>query len=347
MTVAGDSRSSTSGRSVLPATSPVASGRLRSWWGRAGVQVRSAIAATLLQTVVISAAGMVLLMSLHTNLVSSIDANNRSTASSIAAQMSAEVLTGGQHAAAQESELIAAIDAVAQRRAFVQVLNSGGTVVASSSDLTGTAALTAPATRAGASLTRQLQLRFDPDPFEVLTTGGQVEGQRYTLIVGQSLEPVENSQKTALSVLAVGVPVMLIAVAAATFLFVGRSLVPVGAIRRTVENISDRVLSERVPVPPGHDEVARLAGTMNAMLQRLDVASTAQRQFVADASHELRSPIATLQAGADIAHLLPEQTGKEQLVALVRNESRRLERLVADLLLLARSDDRGNGYTRR
>ncbi|MGI4896613.1 MAG: HAMP domain-containing sensor histidine kinase, partial [Janthinobacterium lividum] len=179
------------------------------------------------------------------------------------------------------------------------------------------------------------------DPSRVLTTGGEVDGQRFTVIVGQSLEPVENSFETTLVILAVGVPLVLLVVAAATFLFVGHALTPVGAIRRAVENITGSDLTERVPVPPGRDEVARLAGTMNAMLERLDTAARVQRQFVADASHELRSPIATLQAGADIARLMSDSTGTEELVELVSGEARRLERLVADLLLLARSDDRG------
>lgn len=121
----------------------------------------------------------------------------------------------------------------------------------------------------------------------------------------------------------------------------GRSLRPVEAIRVKVAGIGGRELTERVPVLAAQDEVARLAVTMNQMLDRLE--SVQRSQFVADASHELRSPIASLRAAAEIAlaHGGRGDSGSAAVAEGTLLETRRLERLVDDLLLLARADERG------
>lgn len=122
-------------------------------------------------------------------------------------------------------------------------------------------------------------------------------------------------------------------------LFVGRALRPVEAIRRRVASITARDLHERVPQPPGRDEVAALARTMNAMLDRLEAAAVAQRRFVADAGHELRSPLATMLVGLEyLAARVTAENGLSQ-VTVLRGETERLGTLVADLLLLARADE--------
>jgi signal transduction histidine kinase len=127
----------------------------------------------------------------------------------------------------------------------------------------------------------------------------------------------------------------------ATFFFVGRSLRPVEAIRQRVATITAQELHSRVPVPAARDEVASLAQTMNAMLDRLEASADAQRRFVADASHELRSPLATVQVGLDyLATTTTPANGLRQLQRM-QAETERLGRLVADLLLLARVDEHG------
>jgi signal transduction histidine kinase len=116
----------------------------------------------------------------------------------------------------------------------------------------------------------------------------------------------------------------------------------VEAIRQRVAGISGRDLHARVPVPVAADEVAALAETMNAMLDRLENAAANQRRFVADAGHELRSPLATIRAGLDILAgnaAIPE--GAARHVVRLQGETARIGRLVADLLLLARVDEHG------
>jgi signal transduction histidine kinase len=128
-------------------------------------------------------------------------------------------------------------------------------------------------------------------------------------------------------------------VAAATFLFVGRTLRPVEAMRRQAATITARSLHTRLPVPAAEDEIAALAATMNTMLDRIEASTAAQRQFVADASHELRSPLATIHANADLLAAAALDADPARSVDRIRSESGRMARLVDDLLLLARVDD--------
>jgi signal transduction histidine kinase len=128
-------------------------------------------------------------------------------------------------------------------------------------------------------------------------------------------------------------------VAFTTWIVTGRTLHPIEGIRREVATISGSELSRRVPQPRGDDEVARLARTMNAMLDRLQDSRDRQRRFVSDASHELRSPVATIRHELEVALAHPDQTTVEALAADLLAEDLRLEGLVEDLLLLARADE--------
>jgi len=133
-------------------------------------------------------------------------------------------------------------------------------------------------------------------------------------------------------------PPLLALLAVASWVLVGRALRPVEAIRAEVADISGRALDRRVPVPPNRDEIGRLASTMNEMLDRLQAASERQRKFVADASHELQSPIAALRTQLEVAIAQPATTDWAATSSDLLAESRHMERLVRDLLFLARSD---------
>ncbi|MBM7809780.1 sensor histidine kinase [Saccharothrix algeriensis] len=118
----------------------------------------------------------------------------------------------------------------------------------------------------------------------------------------------------------------------------GRVLRPVEAIRREMADITEHDLSRRVPVPRRLNEVAHLAATVNANLDRLEVAVEDNRRFVADASHELRSPLAALRAELEIATAHPGQADWPAVVDAALADTDRLQRLATDLLLLARLD---------
>ncbi|MFI9840295.1 ATP-binding protein [Nonomuraea sp. NPDC051941] len=145
------------------------------------------------------------------------------------------------------------------------------------------------------------------------------------------LEGTEKALQTLYGALLPGVPAVLLVVAGMTWISVGRALAPVAAIRAKVADITARDLHQRVPVPGSKDEIASLATTVNGTLDRLETAVDTHKRFVADAAHELRSPIATLRARLELAE--PSELTREALA-----DVERLQSLAADLLILAKLD---------
>ncbi|WP_329088317.1 sensor histidine kinase [Streptosporangium sp. NBC_01469] len=146
-----------------------------------------------------------------------------------------------------------------------------------------------------------------------------------------SLEPTGEALKSLRGLLLPGIPALLLLVAALTWLAVGRALAPVSAIRAEMADITASDLHRRVPVPRSRDEIARLAETMNRTLDRLELAVSRHKRFVADAAHELRSPLAILRTRLELAQPGP-------LAAEALTDVERIQALTSDLLLLARLD---------
>jgi signal transduction histidine kinase len=159
-----------------------------------------------------------------------------------------------------------------------------------------------------------------------------------TVYVATSLEAVDDAIRRLEVALLVGGPLLLLLVMVLTWRIVGRALEPVEAIRAEVADISDRSLDRRVPVPASGDEIGRLAETMNTMLERLDASSSRQRRFVADASHELQTPLATTRTTLEVALAHPERTDWDVMARDLLDVTGRMEGLVQDLLYLARTD---------
>ncbi len=161
----------------------------------------------------------------------------------------------------------------------------------------------------------------------------ETEDGPVTVLGKASRAPALAAMTTLRNLLIPGVPALLTVVAVFTWLAVGRVLRPVSAIRAKVADITAYGLHERVPEPDTRDEIAALARTVNATLDRLQTAVDAQRQFVADAAHELRSPLAILRTRLELA--LPAE---KPLATAALDDVARLQSLSADLLLLARLD---------
>jgi signal transduction histidine kinase len=159
-----------------------------------------------------------------------------------------------------------------------------------------------------------------------------------TVYVAGALEDVEESVGALRGTLLVAVPASTAVLAGLVWWLVGRVLRPVDAIRTEVERISARRLDLRVPEPPTTDEIARLARTMNAMLDRLAGSVERQRRFVADAAHELRTPLARIRAELEVDAAHPASADPAATHASVLEQAVALQRLVDDLLLLARAD---------
>ncbi|MEV6913230.1 ATP-binding protein [Amycolatopsis sp. NPDC051071] len=136
-----------------------------------------------------------------------------------------------------------------------------------------------------------------------------------------------------------GVPVIALLIGAIAWLAVRRSLRPVEAIRSEVAEIGAHDLSRRVPAPDSRDEIAKLAGTMNTMLARLDTAVTRQSRFTSDASHELRTPLASLRTQLEVLLAHPDRLDWREACGNALLDITRLQDLVADLVLLGKLDN--------
>jgi signal transduction histidine kinase len=161
----------------------------------------------------------------------------------------------------------------------------------------------------------------------------------YDVTVAVSLEEVDDSTSALLPPLLVGLPLLLLLVGGTTWVVATRALAPVERIRRVVDQITGDRLERRVPEPPSRDEIHRLATTMNQMLARLEDARDRQRQFAGDASHELRSPLASIRQTAEVAKAHPGALPESELADVVLEEGARMQRLVEQLLLLTRADE--------
>ena len=295
------------------------------WAWLRSVRVRTTAMATLVVGVTLLVGGVALVVGLRVALTDGVERSIRRQA-----EAAAEVLANGG-----APGLLAEDD----EDTLVQVLDRGGRVVAASPALVGEARreplLDDPAAGSQAAVeVPGREHRF----LAVAARADTPEGPRI-VIVASSLDEATDAVYTLSGLLMVGMPLVLAVVAFTTWRVVGRALAPVEVIRTTVEGVSAADLSGRVPVPATGDEVARLGVTMNHMLDRLQQAQARQRRFVSDASHELRSPIATLRQHAEVASEHPRRIPGDALAKTVRTEALRLQRLVDDLLLLARADE--------
>ena len=278
--------------------------------------------ATLIVGIALVVGGLVLVRLLRTSLN-----DNVQTAAELRARDVVASLEGG----AAPSTLTVA----GEEKSLIQVLDPTGAVVASSQNVEGEPPI-ARLAPGGARTLEQLPIS-DHDPYRVVAR--QTKDGQFTVLVAQSLGPADDSTALVGRVLFAGIPVLLVLVAGTTWIVAGRALRPVERIRAQVAAISADELARRVPEPAGEDEIAHLARTMNAMLDRLERAQDRQRRFVSDASHELRSPIATIRHQLEVARAHPEAVRIDDLTNELLTEDRRMADVVDDLLLLARADE--------
>lgn len=281
--------------------------------------------------VALAVGGLLLVTVLRLVLLNAVDDGARQTAHSVVALIDAGELPNPVPTAGTE---------------YVQVLDDGATVRAASIGADRLAALLTPnelrAVRAGRVLTVGGDRLGLSGELRVLAESTGSGADERTVVVAVPVQNVRQSVLTVRDALFVVYPLMLIGLAVLAWRVVGWTLRPVEALRAGAEEISASH-SGRLPVPDGDDEVHRLALTLNRMLDRLESARVRQRAFVADAAHELRSPIASLRTQIEVADHLGEAAPTADLCA----EVDRLARLVDDLLLLARADERDPGLRRR
>ena len=164
-------------------------------------------------------------------------------------------------------------------------------------------------------------------------------GRRLVLIVGATRQDDIETLATFRNELLIAGPIALLLASLAGYLVAGLALRPVESMRNRAAEISAERPGERLPVPATNDELERLGTTLNDMLARLEEALLRERDFVADAGHELRTPLALLRTELELA--LRHADSPEELREAVRAsvlEVDRLAQLAEDLLLIARSE---------
>ena len=162
----------------------------------------------------------------------------------------------------------------------------------------------------------------------------------YTVVVARDMIADDEIKDTFLNWLFTAIPFALMLAGMGGYLLARASLSPVVAMATQAENISAGNLVERLEITNRHDELGQLAESLNGLLGRLELSFLQQQQFMADASHELRTPVSVIRGAADVALQRSDRSTLElsDTLKIVSNEGRRMTRIVDDLFLLARAD---------
>ena len=294
-----------------------------------GIRARSVASAVLVVLVALLAGGAGLVYLLQANL----DSNARDAAQTRAEEVASMVQAQGVSSTSSD------IQQESRSGQLVQILSSDGQVLGASSRVVDTMPMSVARPAPGETTTDQLDLDHvgHGGDWMVVSTGVEAGGTDYVVQVAIPIEVQHETVQTVTFFLLAATPLLVIGVGLAVWVLVGRALRAVENIRAEVATIDDQGLSRRVAVPATHDEIAALAETMNTMLDRLETSHRAQRSFVSDASHELRSPLATLTTSAELAAAGDEGT-RTRLLGTIGSELVRVRTLVDSLMTLARAD---------
>ncbi|MFD4131589.1 sensor histidine kinase [Streptomyces goshikiensis] len=291
---------------------------------------RAAVAAALAMAAVLGAGGLWLYTLLRANLLDNTTGRTELAARKVAAQLDTGSLPPGGRLPAPEG----GVD-------LVLVKDARGRTVATSGDPKDTPELgrlrpaagvdshsaVLPPARPGAER-RAVVVVTAPDGREV-----------YAVYAVTVLGDVDDATRAVAIGMLAGAPPLIGFAAALAWWVTGQALRPVAAIRTGLAAVTASELDRRVPDPGGADEIAELARTVNDTLDRLERSDARQRQFTADASHELRNPLAAVRSRLEVALESPDR----ESVAAALADTERLQRIAADLLLLARLDEDGAG----
>ena len=295
------------------------------WWAQQSLRARLTLVATALFTLAVATGAVLLLVLQRYALTRVLDSSALRTASDISQQIS-------QH------PTLTNLGPTSGGITSIQVVDRDDNVIAVSAGTVRVPALLTPEqlrqARAGKrfdvpSATSDSRLRV-----LAVKTGSR------TVLVATDLSRVDDSQRILTRAALIGSPLAVLLMGLVTYIVVALTLRPVAALRHGAADITAAGLADqRLPVPSAQDEIHRLAVTLNAMLDRIDSATTRQRTFVGDAAHELRSPLASLRVQLEVAQRLGPSTDWSAIVDDVMVDVDRLDRLVEDLLALARMDE--------
>lgn len=315
---------------------------------RASVRLSAALGATLVVAVALVAAGFAVVAVLRGGLADNARLQAEATGREVAAQVSDA-----------DTRDVADVDGLDEDEDPVQVVGPGGKVLGAAEPLRGRGPVAdfnrpeggddddddddddvRPVEVDGEVEERTLSLPLGEDgekgDFTVVGVQSATrDGTPVTVYAGASLKDQQEAVSSVTRSMLLGLPALLLVVGGVTWLVTRRALQPVESIRSEMAGITASTdLSRRVPEPHARDEVARLARTTNETLAALESSVERQRRFVADVSHELRSPIASLRTQLEVGAAHPELLDVNGAV----EDTVRLQQLATDLLLLARLD---------
>jgi two-component system, OmpR family, sensor kinase len=299
---------------------------------RLSIRARVTLAFSAVIAVVLAGTGLFVYLRMGTTLSQSVDRSLSGRADDIAAVLRQSRPRAPDRAAGSLLE---------RPRDLAQILDPAGHVADGSASLGSRPLLSAgelARARVGELHATHDRPRFDGDGVRVYARPVIAAGRRYVVAVATAVEPSEDAHHDLGGALLVGGPAALALAALAGYGATAASLAPVERMRRRASSIGARD-TDRLPVPPSGDEVARLGRTLNEMLERLHAAYEHERGFVDDASHELRTPLSILKGELELA--LRDAWTLEEARAAMTSAAEETDRLVAlaeDLLVIARAD---------
>jgi signal transduction histidine kinase len=305
------------------------------------IRLRVSLAFALVLAVVLAGTGVFLDLRFASEMNHAIDQNLRSRAGDVIALVG-QADTGLRQAGA--------VGLSTRARDFAQVLDGRGKIVDSSPQTGRHAVLSAsalPRSSAHGVFIDRASVAGLVGPVRMLAVPVRAQDRSLVVVVGTTLSDRDRALGNLRTLLLIGGAGALMLSALAGFLAIGRALRPIELMRRRAEEIgaaepgSRRPVEpgSRLPVPPSGDEVARLGGTLNSMLDRLEDALHRERTFVIDASHELRGPLAVLKTELELALRAPEdREALEHAIRSAAEETDRLAQLAEDLLVIARGE---------
>ena len=300
-----------------------------SWWRRLSLRARLTAASTIVIAVGMAAAATLLVWRVDSVGAANLDA----TLTRQVRDVAADVAKGDANPRVARS---------AGESTVLQVVDGAGTVISSSGDIDGEPRLFFIMPATGAPTLDTVTPSALDGPYRVAALAVTTPTGPTTVYVGSPTTPLADSTDELGAALIIGVPTMVALLTLVGWLLVGRALRPVDVIRRQAAAIPGTDLQQRLDVPASHDELGRLAQTFNDLLERIATAADRQRRFVADAAHELRTPLATLRARLEIDLRHPPEGESDAKIGDTRRLSlqqvTRLAALVDDLLQLARLD---------
>ncbi len=312
------------------------------------VRVRITVAVTLIFGLTLSGAAWGLLRQVESALINDVQVRNDTVTRALS-----QMLSSGEVSPALLAQSATQFENEMANRSDSDVLREG--ITASYIYATGPAVDTINGTGTDSTLFDRLKnlVRTDTAPLfgKSMPAGTSLDGfavsratvdtafGQLVLNVASPLDGINRTVDRIAASLLVAVPSLILLVGVMTWFMTGQALRPVEAITRRANEIGGRTLHERVPVPASDDEIGELARTMNAMLERLERSSDQQKRFMSDASHELRSPVASIKTQLETALIDPASTDWSGVARTVLTEDERLEALVSDLLALSRLEE--------